>query len=473
MTIESNENIDNISSNGSADNMPKGDNENIENNAGVNDSAESKSKSDQEAAKKRRERLALLSGKVIDYADAPDDIRERMEEMMRPIAEEPNNSDIIATYGSAPLKKLGEFANEMMEVQKRFDSQVNTVAGLFDQMQNTFRDMGLMGLAGKVKDWTAAASQKGSKGLKGIWNVVTFKNAKKAQGKKMLVEVQSSIPEMNKKMNVFIQQMERAKDSIDTVIAEVLKTGRKQFDSNQEILLYLGTQNELLRRYEQEYIPEALAENEDDATAGTKEYLDAVTERRDDLLARMSGMEASRLKGTVQMQSLMQVVQDLRLNKKIIIEFLENGQHDWRMMMVSAGFAASGLKSAQNVENMGKFNDEMMAKTINMIEVTSKTLSDARVRGIGDPQKLIAASDAMVRLIENAGVEAQRRKILMQQNQVKLRDAGNKVIEAVRKEESRLLGSSSAASDSDANNDNSVKKPTMKRLNDKNGSSPT
>lgn len=376
-------------------------------------------------------------GKVVDYVDADPDLKKEMEKVMDPIDRNPDSFEAIIGFGHPPLDRLGKIANDMIKIQGKFNEQVNVMAGALNQLEG--------GLKGLNLDKFGEATQKLLKGLaggtvKGVKGVSKFfvdlkdsltgAKAKRTEDEKLVKEMQDALPEMLFEMIKLVDNIAKTEIGIKEVMKEADKLGLARVEATREISVYLGASKEVLRRYNEEYIPDANKAFEESQDPEDELYLKDVMKRKEDFIDRITVLEGSRAASVIAAQQLRQMMETMEDQRKKIQDIMYNSQNEWKAMLAAAGIAGSSLKAAQTIKKADDFGDKMHDQTMKMIEEAHTLTQSAKARGTIDPQKLIEASDRLQKLIERENDEREKRLRQLEATATQLRGATDKLIEA-------------------------------------------
>ncbi|TAL29199.1 MAG: hypothetical protein EPN97_13670 [Alphaproteobacteria bacterium] len=385
-------------------------------------------------AESRRKRAR---GKVVDYVDADPDLKKEMEKVMEPIDRNPDSFESIISFGHPPLDRLGKIANDMIKIQGRFNEQVNVMAGALNQLEGGLKGLNLdkFGEATqKLLKSLAGGTVKGVKGVskffKELKDSVTGAKAKRTEDEKLVKEMQDALPEMLINMIQLVDNIAKTEVGIKEVMKEADKLGLARVEATREISVYLGASKEVLRRYNEEYIPEANKQFEESQDPEDELYLKDVMKRKEDFIDRITVLEGSRAASVIAAQQLRQMMETMEDQRKKIQDIMYNSQNEWKAMLAAAGIAGSSLKAAQTIKKADEFGDKMHDQTMKMIEEAHNLTQNSKARGTIDPQKLIEASDRLQKLIERENDEREKRLRQLEATAVQLRGATDKLIEA-------------------------------------------
>lgn len=382
-------------------------------------------------------RVKRARGGIIEYKDADEELRKQMIKIMDPIDKAPNSFEAIISFGNPPLEKLGKVANEMISVQTKFDNEVNVMASAFNKLENGIKDMNLdtFGEATrKALKGMAGAAGSGVKGvgnfMRGMWDSVSGAKAKRTEDEKVVKEMQEALPQMLEDLLKMVKNIENTEKGIVQVMREAETLGKSRTEATRELGLYLGAANEVLRRYDEDYIPEAREAFEETGDPDDEIYMKEVLKRRDDFEDRVLVLTGSRTQSVIAAQQLMQMIETMEDQRKKIQDILRNGQNEWKAMLVAAGIAGSSLKVAQTIKKADEMGDRMHDQTQHMIEQAHELTQNSKARGTIDPQKLIEAAQRLERLIESEASNREQRRHQLEATKQALHGATEKLLEA-------------------------------------------
>lgn len=428
-----------------------------------NDAASGGAADNAEGAKPRRRQPR---GKVVDFADADDSVRAAMEKLMEPIAATPDDFEVMISYGNAPLDKLGKIADQMLKIQQQFESQVNVLGTALDKLQTGMKEMNFHTMGGRAREALenlARGAGKGAKGLGrlvgGMWEAASGAKAKRSEDEKVVREMQDALPEMMREMSKLVEDIKGTERGIKVVMIEANKLGAARADATRELALYIGTGKEILRRYNEEYIPEAQELFEESGDPEDEVYLRNVVKRSEGFIDRMTVLEGGRAASVIAMKQLDQILDTLEDQRTKVQDIVRNSQNEWKAMLTAAGIAGSTLKNAQNIKKADDFGDKLHEQTMNMIEQAHTLTQSSRARGTIDPQKLIEASSRLTAMIESEAENRRNRLAVLEQTQTQLRTAADALLEAAEATDRARLESVDSSND----NDSGARQPVRRR----------
>ena len=417
-----------------------------------------------EASSRRRR----ARNRVVEYAEADGDLKVEMERIMKPISLNPDSFEAIITYGHEPLKDLGVIADQLISVQARFDSQVNVMGDAMEKLQNAFSKHGIKDIGEAAKNLADAALNAGAKTVgsgfkmgKGVLDSLTGakkkRDAKRVEEEKMLENLQTKIPDMMREMKTLTESIADIEHGLKEVIVEAEKLGVARGEATRKLNTYIGAGKEVLRRYNDEYIPEAQENFEESNDPEDELYLQNVLKRKEDFVNQLTVLEGSRTQGVIAMQQLKQMMDMMEEQIKQTQQIRYSSQNEWKAMMAAAGIAGSSLKAAQTLRQGQEFGDKVHDETFNMIEGAHKITLDGKGRATVDPQKLILATQRLTKMIEAEQQQRERSVKKLEETKQALRGAADKLIEASQgNEERRLLEAVKSAEEESAKTRKSV-----------------
>lgn len=385
----------------------------------------------------RSSRRNRARGKVVEFVDADQELKDEMIKIMDPIDRNPDSFEAIISYGHPPLDRLGKIANDMIKIQGKFNDQVNVMAVALNQLEGGLKGMNLdkFGEATqKLLKNLGTGTVKGVKGVtkfaKDLWEGLTGAKAKRTEDEKLVKEMQDALPEMLFEMVKLVENIQKTELGIKEVMKEAEKLGLARVEATREISVYLGASKEVLRRYNEEYIPQANQQFEESQDPEDEMYLKDVMKRKDDFVDRITVLEGSRAASVIAAQQLRQMMETMEDQRKKIQDIMYNSQNEWKAMLAAAGIAGSSLKAAQTIKKADDFGDKMHDQTMKMIEEAQQLTLNSKARGTIDPAKLIEASDRLQKMIERENDEREKRLKQLEATATQLRGATDKLIEA-------------------------------------------
>jgi len=394
-------------------------------------------KADEGSSSDRESRRQRTRGKVVDYVDADPELKSYMEKLMEPIDNAPDSFESIITYGNAPLVKLGEIANDMIKIQGKFNDQVNVMSTALGKLETGLKDMDLDTFGEATRKLLKSMAHGAGSGAKGIGKFLTNvkdsltgAKAKRTEDEKVVREMQDALPEMLYEMIKLVDNISKTEQGIKDVMKEAEKLGVARVEATREISVYLGAGKEVLRRYNEEYIPEANKDFEESGDPEDEIYMKSVLKRKEDFIDRITVLEGSRASSVVAAQQLRQMMETMEDQRKKIQDIMFNSQNEWKAMLAAAGIAGSSLRAAQTIKKADEFGDKMHDQTMAMIEQAHELTQNSKARGTIDPQKLIEASNRLQKMIEGENLAREKRLKQLEQTAQQLRGATDNLIEA-------------------------------------------
>ncbi len=383
-------------------------------------------------------RRSRARNKVVEYADADAELRGLMDRVIAPIDAAPDSFEAIIDYGHPPLEELGKVANQMIAVQTRFNSQVNVMADAMTSLQSGLQGMNLHKFADATKNVLKGFADAGAKTVGGSFSigkklVNAFKggNKPKEEDQKLIEEMQTALPAMLSEMVRLTDDLSKTESGIQDVLKEAEKLGIARLEATRSLNVYLGAGKEVLRRYNEVYIPEAQEAYDESGDPNDEMYLKDMLRRKDDFIGRLTTLEGSRLQGVVAAQQLKQIMETMEDQLSKIQDIKHNSSNEWKAMLAAAGIAGSSLKAAQILRKADEFGDKMQDQTTKMLEESHQITLQSKSRGTVDPQKLIEAANRLGKMLEAEHTMREQRLKQLDASQQQLRGAADKLIEAV------------------------------------------
>ena len=263
---------------------------------------------------------------VVDYAVASPELKAGMERVMEAIDRNPDSFEAVVSYGHPPLDTLGKVANGLIAIQTKFNQQVKAV----EQALKTL-DGGLKGLH---LDTFGEAVVKALKGQAGPATT------------KVIEDMVAALPKMLTDINGLVDNVDKTDKNILDVLKELKTLGDTRKDTARELALLLGASREVLRRYDEEYIPEARKQFAETNDAEDSQYLSDVLKRKEDFIDRITVLEGSRASGIILSRQIAQVAETLEDQHKKLQDILYNSANEWKAMIAAAGIAGTSTQQA-------------------------------------------------------------------------------------------------------------------------------
>lgn len=275
------------------------------------------------------------TGGVIQYDDARGKLKAEMEKIMDAIDRNPDSFEAIITYGHGAIDRLGKIANEMIKIQGGFNAQVTAVADALSGLEGGLNGMDL----GKFGE----ATQKLLKGLS--------RGGVSAENRKLVTELQQSLPRMLGEMIRLVDGLAGTEAGLKEVVKEAQKLAVERVKSSRELDTLLGTAKEVLRRYNEEYIPEAAKQFGETLDPEDQQYLKDILKRKEDFIDRTAILEGTRAAAIIAGQQVNQMLDTIEDQRKKIRDILDNSQNEWKAMLAAAGIAGTSVQAARGIGN--------------------------------------------------------------------------------------------------------------------------
>lgn len=416
-----------------------------------NEASAEETASMRDAAKASRQERSR--GKVVDYSDAvaagEKEIVEKMDALMDAIDRDPASFEAIISFGTAPLQELGKLSKDMLTVQGKFNDQVNIMGEAMDKLQNGMSGLNIEEFGEHARALAKGLAEAGSSGVKGLGKILNgFKGKKpvKNEHEQFIDDMQAALPDMLFEMIKLVENIKETDKGIEQVRKEAEKLGVARVEATREISLYLGATKEVLRRYNEEYIPNAQADFDESGDPEDELYLENIIKRKEDFIDRITILEGSRAQGIIAAKTLKQIIDTMEDQNKKVQDIILNSQPEWQAMLAAAAIAGSSLKAAQILQKADAFGDKMHDSTMLMIEESHQRTLDSRSRGTVDPTKLIEAASRLQLMIEKENTARADRLRRLEATADQLRGVTDRLIEAAdSSNKARLLEATEAA----------------------------
>ncbi|MEZ0225947.1 MAG: toxic anion resistance protein [Alphaproteobacteria bacterium] len=270
---------------------------------------------------------------VIHYDDAPVTLQLEMNKVMDAIDRTPDSFEAIISFGHPAIDRLGKLANEMIKVQGKFNNEVNVVAGALSSLET--------GLKGVDFDKLGQSTVKLLKGL-------AEGNATE-DDRKQLADLQTALPKMLDEIIRQVDGLAGTDKGLKKVLVEAQKLVAERVEASRDLNLFLGSAKEVLRRYNEEYIPQAAKQFGESRDPEDEQYLKDVQNRKDDFIDRVVVIEGMRSAAAIAAQQLAQMVETMEDQRKKVRDVLDNSQNEWKALLSAAGIASTSAQAAHGI----------------------------------------------------------------------------------------------------------------------------
>ncbi|MEZ0262857.1 MAG: hypothetical protein ACAH80_17765 [Alphaproteobacteria bacterium] len=136
---------------------------------------------------------------------------------------------------------------------------------------------------------------------------------------------------------------------------KIEKMGLARVDITRDITLHLGAVPEVLRRYNEEYIPQAQQRENETRDPEDALALNSTCCRKDDFVSRHTLLEATRLISLSTAQFLRQVMEakDMEWGHSHFAQVIQPGLDNWRQQRAGGGIFSRVLETASQAEGSG------------------------------------------------------------------------------------------------------------------------
>lgn len=404
------------------------------------------------------------SGNKILRADPAPEMVEavaKMTKFMEQIDKEPDNFDYVNGFGSEAIKKIGTASKNSIAVQAKFNSSLNTMKAAQDELENSGFKEFVDG--GKKLLGAGANAGKQALGMMGKFFKMFAPKEKpedKSEETRTREELDKTLPRMMQTMNTILNKIERSDDALKQVIGEAKKFGFEQFKGSEELALYIGCREEVLRRYDEQYIPEAhqlVAENGAD-NAETQQYLTDVTQRRTDFAERIYIITQAKTSCDNSAAMLHQQVHSMENQRKVVRQTMDTAKPLWEAQLANLGLISSSLKQAELNKQAGDFSDSIFRANMDLSEKAIRMTIDAKNKGVVDYDLLIENAQRIENLIGECRAAEINHANMIAEKTTGLLEINNRLIDAAQEAKgiNHLIDQSEAPA---ATNDNDAAAP--------------
>ncbi|MEZ0262110.1 MAG: toxic anion resistance protein [Alphaproteobacteria bacterium] len=267
------------------------------------------------------------TGLVTDYADAAPKVKKSMEQVMEAIDKAPDSFEAVISYGAPAMEKLAKIMNGAGELQSKVSDKVDGFADTLRGVETNLKGMNLDAFGDAAQKLHKASAQ----GLEDL-------KSARIVGKGL-----ASLPKMHKKVDKMADSVAKSGKGLKKTLKKVGELNDSRALAVEEISLHIGAAKEVLRRYNEVYIPEAAARFKASLGPEDELYLQTVMKRKDDFIERITTIEGARVMGAVVGQQLQQMAELVEDKRKQAQSILDNSQHEFKAMINAAALAGSTL----------------------------------------------------------------------------------------------------------------------------------
>ena len=357
--------------------------------------------------------------RMIDFAKANDADKDRMEKLITAIDNAPHNFDLINNYGQKPLQDYEKVADKVLEAQKRFSDNFATYSGNLKTMREGLdQAKGFMNELGKsLKTLGSATVKGGTKGLgflrKGLeW--FSREKKEKTDEEKEIEGMEESLRVQISVIAKIYQDIAESTPSIKQAHDHAMTLGKSAGDINMELGYYIGAGREMLRRFDEEIIPEQRAILEDPSTSNPIQagfMYDTLVENRGLLQQRLNVLQESQILGQTTMQQAHQFIQNVRKQQNDISSLRTSGLPNIKNMAANVGNFLMSLKVAGLQQALRTEVESFVDQQLGVLQKTNDILDriDAQGGGLISTEKLLDVTQRTNQLLE-ASNEAKRNR---------------------------------------------------------------
>lgn len=385
----------------------------------------------EEAEEKTTKKRRKKSTGVPKYAEADDNIKGLMDELIADIADDPTNIDLVIEYGIEPMEELGKVADELIRVQQQWHSASSALSTPLSRITQQMKDVDF----GSMKEKLAALAESTANKGKGMFDWLTSigKKKKKGQEEEIQNEIEDKLPMLVMEMNQLVTDLEQANDDMDRVAETVNDLGKARMKAVRELAYYINAGDELQRRYNEEWIPQAQQDLEESGDIEDEEYLQNLMSARDMLAQQNMNLVASRAGGIQAGASLRTMITSIASGRQKIHHIMTHGVSEWKGMLAQAGITATHLKISRKIKEADQFGDDLHDENIKMLEDSQGMLHESLRRGAVDPKKIIEGMQQVTNLLEKSREEQDQHMKLLESQKAAMEAASDDLVKATKR----------------------------------------
>lgn len=389
---------------------------------------------------------AASPNRVITYAEAVEksatnkrmaDLVSKMEDIMAEINADPVDDQAIRNYGNAPIVRIGEAAEKMIEIQSRFTESVRVYERGMSDLKANEKLKRVVGMASAAKDGLAELGGKVAKGgasvISGLWKMIAGSGPEKSEDQLLLEGMQEELPQMMKEIRTLIARVGETEKGLEEVIAHAKQMAQEQVIAFQELTVYAGASDEVKRRYREIYIPEAKAEFDETGDFESQMIMEDLVKREREFAKRAHDIEVAR---TVFFTSVMKAKANVDLmeeQRTMMKDTLQNTKHMWVTLMSEAGFIGATLKAAQVNKRSSEIGNEVLDASGRIFEEASRLTIEAQRHGNIDMRKVLEQSERLIKVLESKAAFDESQMKQYELESAMARGAVDKLLEATDK----------------------------------------
>ncbi len=249
------------------------------------------------------------------YAEAAPEFRAELDRALRSIDGDPRNPENIAAFGRKATESLGNIGTGMIRLRGELANHASETKQIFGTIE-----AGISGidLAGFGQDLMKVMRVAGRRVLS-------------PSEMKLLDQVEDKLPKKVTDPLALVRKLEATAKELQKDLGDADILGLARNEAARHLALFLGAGKEVLRRYDEKYIPEAEKQPGPDAAP----RLADIKQRRQDFAARILVLEGSAEAAVVAGQQIALMAQKLDENLKQVRQALSE-QEDWKAKLAAA-----------------------------------------------------------------------------------------------------------------------------------------
>ena len=403
-----------------------------------------------------------------------------MESYIDFILEDPTNFERILDYGSEVTKELGELSEKILKIQAASDREFNVLKGTMAEVRSVIEDEGVKGVLELVKDSALDLGNKAKdtgKDVAGVGTNLVKKSwkalfgGKKAEDEK---ERERDIEMENALLNSISEKLkiiENAANNLETLErnlvshAKQLKLlGSKSLEAVDALMLYTAAGDEILRMYDEEFLPELIEANRKEQTAASDRQLASFESARSDFFDQIITLEMAMYRARRDVIKLSDQFENSKEQIKTVTKMRKNGIDQWKVTLVDTIMQGKSVlmnRTLLEYSDIGKDLDELSITLQEAGMKSRKALDSATAKEI---DTLLENNKRLAKVLEESTqqkvnknqkqIEARRKLAEAEGELATLKDKNTKAIADSRAANRKALTNDNVADKGNSANDN-------------------
>jgi uncharacterized protein YoxC len=277
------------------------------------------------ASKKFNKHSDVRLENITEYATAKHSLKKQMDKAMDELVSSPDNFEAVLSFGHKPLGSLGDVASEMLQAQIKFNKQVKNMQVALDALEKGLKNLDLDGFGEAAQTMLKGGTTKDLL--------------------KVVAKMTAGIPKAADKIDELTDAFDNIDSGIRGVAKKLAKLERERKDALHGIVIAESAANEVLRRYDADFIPAAQSKFDASKDAADGQHLNDLKRRREDFIDRMTILHGGHAGATIAGQQIEQMAEALTDTRKKIQDIQHNSKNEWKAMLAAAGLAGSAVSS--------------------------------------------------------------------------------------------------------------------------------